>query len=140
VETSGRLILIVDDFEANRELYAYILSEKGYQVAVASDGEEAIDKALQLRPHLILMDLSLPVISGAEAARRLKADKSTKHIPVLIVTAYDPRDFSTPEKALDCDGLLMNPCLPDQLIAEVLRFLPAADSTSLPSAQAARTT
>ena len=113
-------ILIVDDFKDNREMYEYFLSEKGYRVTSASDGQEALDKAFELQPDLVLMDLSLPGVSGWEATRRMKADEGTKHIPILILSGHD----STGLKAeVGCDGFLVKPCLPDTLIAEISRVL-----------------
>jgi two-component system cell cycle response regulator DivK len=119
-----RLILIVDDFEPNRDLYAYVLSSNGFRVAVASTGQEALDQAFQLRPDLIIMDLSLPVISGPDAARRLKADERTRHIPIVIITAYDLPNAAA---ELGCEAILTKPCLPDTMLAEITRAFNAQD-------------
>jgi two-component system, cell cycle response regulator DivK len=118
-----RLILVVDDFEPNRELYAYVLSDQGFQVALASDGQEALDHAFQLRPDLIVMDLSLPLISGPAVARQLKADERTKHIPIVIITAYD-----VPNAAIElgCEAVLTKPCLPADMLAAINRALDAS--------------
>ncbi len=115
-----RHILLVDDFKDNRELYEYFLSLKGFRVTSASDGEEALNKAFELQPDLVVMDLSLPGISGWEATRRLKADERTKHVPVVILSAYD---FSGATAELGCEGFLVKPCLPDAMIAEIVRVL-----------------
>jgi len=119
MENHGRHIFIVDDFKDNREMYAYFLSEQGFRVTEASDGEEAVAKASQLQPDLIVMDLSLPGIDGLEATRRLKAGEKTRHIPVVILTAYDIAT-AAPE---GCEGFLTKPCLPDQMISEINRVL-----------------
>ena len=112
-------ILIVDDFEDNREMYAYFLSEHGFAVTQATDGQEALDKAERLQPDLIIMDLSLPGMDGWEAARRLKAGEKTRQIPIVILTAYD----LTSGGPLECDGVLTKPCLPDRMIAEITQVL-----------------
>ena len=113
-------ILVVDDFKDNREMYEYLLSVKGFRVTSASDGEEALDKAFQLKPDLVVMDVSLPGLSGWEATRRLKSDELTKHIPVLILSGHD---FTGLKNDIACDGFLLKPCMPDTLIAEISRVL-----------------
>jgi len=113
------LVLIVDDFEDSRDMYGYVLSEAGFQVESAADGHEGLDKAVRSRPDIILMDLSLPDLDGWEVIRLLKDQESTRHIPVVILTAYDLP--TTP--LAGCDGVLIKPCRPDKLIAEVRRLL-----------------
>lgn len=113
------LILIVDDFKDDREMYAHFLTRSGFQVSLASDGQEALDKAFNLLPDLILMDLWLPQIGGWEAIRQLKADDRTKEIPIVVLTA---RAFvSAP--AVGSEGCLIKPCQPDDLLVEVVRVL-----------------
>lgn len=119
MENHRRHIFIVDDFKDNREMYAYFLSEQGFRVTEAGDGEEALAKAVQLQPDLIVMDLSLPGIDGLEAARQLKAGEKTCHIPVVILTAYDVAGLSP----TGCEGFLTKPCLPDEMISEINRVL-----------------
>lgn len=119
METQGRHIFIVDDFKDNREMYSYFLAAEGFRVTEAADGEEALAKAVLLQPDLIVMDLSLPGIDGLEAARRLKAGEKTRHIPVVILTAYDMGSV-TP---VCCEGFLTKPCLPDRMIYEITRVL-----------------
>jgi two-component system, cell cycle response regulator DivK len=114
-----RHILIVDDFKDNREMCAYFLGMKGFRVTQASDGEEALEKAEELLPDLVIMDLSLPGISGWEATRRLRAGKSTGHIPVLILTAHELGSVA-PE---GCVGVLTKPCMPDEMVMEINRAL-----------------
>ncbi len=112
-------IFIVDDFDDNREMYAYFLSEHGFVVTQAADGQEALEKAVRLQPDLIIMDLSLPGMDGWEAARQLKAGEKTRHIPIVILTAYDLGNVGP----AGCDGILTKPCLPDQMIAEITQVL-----------------
>jgi two-component system, cell cycle response regulator DivK len=81
-------ILIVEDNEMNRDMLSRRLARRGYQVAIAVDGEEGVVAAKAAIPDLILMDMSLPVVDGWEATRRLKADPLTRAIPVIGLTAH----------------------------------------------------
>ena len=87
-DTSMIRILLVEDNEMNRDMLSRRLSRKGYEVVIAVDGGEAIRQATDQAPALILMDMSLPVIDGWEATRRLKADAATAVIPVIGLTAH----------------------------------------------------
>ena len=81
-------ILLVEDNEMNRDMLSRRLVRRGYEVIMAVDGQQGIETAQQETPDLILMDLSLPVIDGLEATRRLKADAATQAIPVIALTAH----------------------------------------------------
>jgi CheY-like chemotaxis protein len=81
-------ILIVEDNEMNRDMLSRRLERKGYEVLLAFDGEMGLEVARANTPDLILMDMSLPVVDGWEATRRLKADDRLKHIPVIALTAH----------------------------------------------------
>lgn len=117
------LVLIVDDFEDNRAMYAQFLTFSGFRVAEAANGKEALEKARQLLPDLIVMDLSLPVIDGWEATRRLKSDERTRRIPVLALTGHALGRHSEGAKEAGCDGFVTKPCLPEDLIVEIRRML-----------------
>jgi two-component system, cell cycle response regulator DivK len=81
-------ILLVEDNEMNRDMLSRRLERKGFSVVMAVDGQQGVDMAFAEAPDLILMDMSLPVIDGWEATRRLKADEKTKGIPVIALTAH----------------------------------------------------
>jgi two-component system cell cycle response regulator DivK len=81
-------ILIVEDNEMNRDMLSRRLEREGYKILIAVDGAMGIDVASANTPDLILMDMSLPVVDGWEATRRIKADTSLKHIPVIALTAH----------------------------------------------------
>ena len=81
-------ILLVEDNEMNLDMLSRRLSRQGYEVVAAQDGAAGLAKAASERPHLILMDMSLPVLDGWEATRRLKADPATSAIPVIALTAH----------------------------------------------------
>lgn len=123
MDNQKKLILIVDDFRDDREMYGHYLSRCGFQVSLACDGQEALDNAFKLHPDLILMDLWLPQIAGWEAIRQLKADLRTRHIPIVVLTA---RAFVS-ASAVGCEGCLIKPCQPDNLLLEVTRVLERRD-------------
>ena len=81
-------ILLVEDNEMNRDMLLRRLQRKGFEVLTALDGEEAIQMTRQHLPKIVLMDMSLPVLDGWEATRRLKADPATRHIPIVALTAH----------------------------------------------------
>lgn len=81
-------ILLVEDNEMNRDMLSRRLQRKGYEVVIATDGEQAVAMAASESPALILMDMSLPVFDGWEATRRIKASDETKKIPVIALTAH----------------------------------------------------
>jgi CheY-like chemotaxis protein len=81
-------ILLVEDNEMNRDMLSRRLQRKGYDVIMAVDGAEGVAKAESELPDLILMDMSLPILDGWEATRRLKANERTKHIPIIAQTAH----------------------------------------------------
>jgi two-component system, cell cycle response regulator DivK len=117
------LILVVDDYQDAREMYAEYLQFSGFRVAEAKNGNEAVEKAFALKPDLILMDLSLPGMDGWEATRRLKADDATKAIPVVALTGHALAGASEGAKKAGCDSFVTKPCLPDDLVVEVRRML-----------------
>jgi CheY-like chemotaxis protein len=81
-------ILVVEDNEASRDALARRLQRRGYDVVLAVDGQQAVAVAQSVKPDLILMDLGLPIIDGWEATRQLKADASTQHIPIIVLSAH----------------------------------------------------
>ena len=122
-EARKPLVLVVDDFADNREMYSEFLTYSGYDVVEARNGKEAIDAAIQRTPDIIIMDLSLPVMDGWEATRRLKADERTRQIPVVALTGHALAGHSKGARDAGCDSFLAKPCLPDQLVAEIKRML-----------------
>ena len=117
------LVLIVDDYQDAREMYAEYLEYSGYRVAEARNGLEAVEKAFALHPAVILMDLSLPVMDGWEATRRLKSDVRTRSIPVVALTGHALDGHSREAQDAGCDSYVTKPCLPDALVREVQRVL-----------------
>jgi CheY-like chemotaxis protein len=121
----GSLILVVDDYQDAREMYAEYLQYSGFRVAEARNGNEAVAQARSLKPDLILMDLSLPGMDGWEATRVLKADEETRHIPIVALTGHALAGASEGARKAGCDSFVTKPCLPDDLVVEVRRMLDA---------------
>jgi len=117
------LVLVVDDFADNREMYAEYLSFSGFRVIEAQDGQEAIEQSIAQRPSLIVMDLSLPVMDGWEATRRIKADERTRDIRIVVLTGHSAASHAKGAREAGCDSFLAKPCLPDQLVTEIRRLL-----------------
>jgi CheY-like chemotaxis protein len=141
-KTTSPLVLVVDDFTDAREMYAEYLQFSGFRVAEAGNGLEALEKAFELLPDIILMDLSMPGMDGWEATRQLKADHRTRHIPVIAVTGHALAGHSEGAKKAGCDAFVTKPCLPDALVAEVRKMLavrksPAPSSTAAAKAKGA---
>jgi two-component system, cell cycle response regulator DivK len=122
-EETSPLVLVVDDFQDNREMYAEYLLYSGFRVIEAKNGQEAIDQAFSNKPDVIIMDLSLPVMDGWEATRQLKADDRTKTIPVIALTGHALHGHSKGAFDAGCDSFVAKPCLPDQLVVEIRRML-----------------
>src|SRR5580658_7164581 len=118
---SAPLILLVDDFDDNREMFAEFLEISGYRVAQAATGREALRKSFDLLPAVIVMDLSLPEVDGREATRILKNDARTQRIPIIALTGHSLTDRAI--EGMGCDGFLMKPCMPDTLLVEIRRAL-----------------
>jgi two-component system cell cycle response regulator DivK len=122
-KTRKPVVLLVDDYPDAREMYAEYLEFSGFEIVQAGNGVEAIERAHDSHPDVILMDLSLPVMDGWEATRRLKADDETKAIPVLAVTGHALTGVSNDAKNAGCDGFITKPCLPEDLVTEIRKVL-----------------
>lgn len=109
-------ILVADDDPDSRTIARLSLEHSGYEVITAVDGSDAIEKAREMRPDVILMDLQMPALTGFDAARALKADNSTAEIPIIAVTA-----LSAMAEARECGfcGILLKPILPTDLATAV---------------------
>jgi two-component system cell cycle response regulator DivK len=113
------LILIVDDNEDARDMYALYFEHVGLRVATARDGEDALRKVDTLKPSLIVMDLTMPGMDGWTATRLLKAAPETRDIPVIALTGQVMQGADTQAHAAGCDRYVMKPCLPDDLLTIV---------------------
>ncbi len=120
-----RLVLVVDDFEDNRSMYAVYLTYSGYDVVEAADGREAVEVASRRMPDVIVMDLSLPIMDGWEATRRLKSNERTRHIPIIALTGHAVAGQSRNAREAGCDAFLAKPCLPEMLVEKVQELIQA---------------
>jgi len=118
-------ILVVDDDEMNRDMLSRRLLRKGYEVVLAVNGAEAISRAGQERPQLILMDLSMPVLDGYEATRRLKAEAATAEIPIIGLSAHAMVGDREKALAAGCDDYDTKPVELPRLLGKVESFLSA---------------
>ena len=119
-------ILLVEDNEMNRDMLSRRLVDRGYEVMLAVDGQSGVEMTKTLVPDLVLMDMSLPVLDGWEATRRLKADAATRHIPVIALTAHAMS--SDREKALEagCDDYDTKPVELPRLLGKIEALLKGA--------------
>jgi two-component system, cell cycle response regulator DivK len=125
-KTARPRVLLVDDYPDARDMYSEYLEYSGYDVIQAANGMEALQRAVDDKPDIILMDLSLPVMDGWEATRRLKADERTAGIPVVALTGHALAGISEGAKRAGCDAFVTKPCLPEDLVKEVKRVLESA--------------
>jgi two-component system, cell cycle response regulator DivK len=123
-------ILLVEDNEMNRDMLSRRLMREGYQVVLALDGQSGVEMTQTQAPDLVLMDMSLPVLDGWEATRRLKADAATRHIPVIALTAHAMS--SDREKALEagCDDYDTKPVELPRLLAKIEALLSGSEMSS----------
>src|SRR5205085_4267861 len=118
-----RRVLLVDDYPDAREMYSEYLKFSGFDVIEASNGAEALQRAIESSPDIILMDLSLPVMDGWEATRRLKEDARTSAIPVVALTGHALAGMFEGAKRAGCDAFVTKPCLPEDLVKEIHNVL-----------------
>ena len=123
-------VLLVDDYADAREMYTEYLEFAGFDVVQAGNGMEAVQRAVDAAPDIILMDLSLPVMDGWEATRRLKADHRTASIPVVALTGHALASISEGAKAAGCAAFVTKPCLPEDLVREIRQSLSGHQNVS----------
>jgi two-component system, cell cycle response regulator DivK len=114
------IVLLVEDDLDGRRMYADWLSDAGFRVDQAHNGFQALERAFDSRPDVVVTDLNIPGIDGFELTRRLKQDARTRDVPVLAVTGY-AAFASDPERArrAGCDAVLAKPCSPEDLEAAI---------------------
>jgi CheY-like chemotaxis protein len=117
------VVLLAEDFEDARDLYRDYLEFSGFTVHTVANGRDAITQARALLPDIILMDASMPVLDGWQATREIKTNPSTKHIPVVALTAHAFEDAKQEAREVGCDGFVTKPCLPDDLVSQVRAIL-----------------
>ena len=116
-------IMIIDDSPTDTHILQKILEKNGYQTVTAQSGDEGIEVARRERPALILMDMGLPDIDGVNATRRIKANDTTAHIPIIALTADVMQGDREQFLAAGCDGYLAKPVGAKDWLAEIKRHL-----------------
>ncbi|MGB6002323.1 MAG: response regulator [Thermoanaerobaculia bacterium] len=130
-----RKILLIEDNEMNRDMLSRRLTRKGFEIAIAEDGERGVEMAQSESPSLILMDISLPVMDGYEATRQIKANPATRSIPIIALTAHAMSGDR--EKCLEagCDEYETKPVDLPRLLEKIEKLVPGNqnDSTRRPA-------
>ncbi len=116
-------VLVVEDFEDNRFMMRRLLEMSGYRVIEAVNGQEAIEAAQREHPDLILMDLSLPLLDGLSATRRIRAQPNLRQVPIIAVSAHDTTDFHAEALAAGCNEYVTKPIDFDELEELLKRLL-----------------
>ena len=120
-------LLLVEDDEMNRDMLSRRLAKRGYEVAIAVDGKEAVSLAGSVSPDLILMDLSLPELDGWDAARLLKASPDTRHVPIIALTAHAIADDRQKAIEAGCDDYDTKPIQLSRLLEKMRVLLGESD-------------
>jgi two-component system cell cycle response regulator DivK len=116
-------ILVVEDQQDNRQILRDLLTNAGFDIIEAENGEDAIASAQASRPDLILMDIQLPILDGYEATRRIKADPNLKSIPIIVVTSYALSGDEDKARLAGCDDYVAKPFSPRELLAKIKEYV-----------------
>ena len=116
-------ILLVEDNEMNRDMLSRRLKRRGFDLLIAVDGQQGVDIATEKKPDLILMDMSLPVLDGWEATRRVKAQESTRDIPIIALTAHAMAGDRESAMEAGCDEYDTKPVELSRLLEKIGKFI-----------------
>ena len=116
-------VLVCDDDELLIDLIEFRLSSRGYDVVVANDGSEALERIAEATPDAIILDAMMPVIDGYEVLRRLRENEATKAIPVIMLTARKQEQDIVSALELGANDYLVKPFIPEELVARLSRLL-----------------
>jgi CheY-like chemotaxis protein len=130
-------LLLVEDNEMNRDMLSRRLERKGYCVVQAADGLRGVEMAASHAPDLVLMDMSLPVLDGWEATRRLKAAPATRHLPVIALTAHAMAGDRERALQAGCDDYDTKPIELPRLLGKIEALLGGAPGAAAPAAEGA---
>ena len=122
----AKRILVVEDQEDNMQILRDLLSNAGYEMIEAQDGEAGVRIAVSERPDLILMDIQLPLLDGYEATRRIRADPALRATPIIVITSYALSGDEDKARAAGCDGYVSKPYSPRLLLAKIREHLPTS--------------
>ncbi len=132
-EARGISVLLVEDTEDNRVMMRRLLEMSGYRVAEAINGAEAVKNAERVRPQIILMDLSLPIVDGLAATRRIRALPQFENVPIIAVSAHDTADFHADALAAGCNAYITKPIDFGELEEVIQRLLQQKNSQDMSS-------
>lgn len=116
-------VLLVEDTEDNRQMMRRLLELSGFKVVEATNGKEAVEAAAEIKPNIILMDLSLPLVDGLAATRRIRRLPGLERVPIVAVSAHDTADFHNEALAAGCDAYITKPIDYSELEEVVDRLL-----------------
>ncbi len=120
----SKRILIADDSGSIRQMLSFVLTEAGFEVKAAEDGQEALNMAPDFAPHLVITDLNMPNINGIELVKSLRGLPNFKFIPILVLTTEGQEENKQAGRAAGATGWLVKPFLPEKLLAVVKKVLP----------------
>ncbi|MGH9931376.1 MAG: response regulator [Pyrinomonadaceae bacterium] len=126
-EAEVTTVLLVEDTEDNRQMMRTLLEMSGFRVVEALNGREAVELAFSVKPQIILMDLSLPLIDGITATRQIRSMPELSRVPIVAVSAHDAADFQSLALAAGCNAYVAKPVHYSELVGVVKRLL-ARDS------------
>jgi len=126
VEASGHLVLVVEDTPDTRELIRLVLELKGYAVVEAERGDEAVEVAVRLHPDAIIMDMSLPVLDGCQAAKTIRLQPGLERVPIIACTAHNRWEWRAKAIVAGCDEFLEKPIDFERLGSMLSRHIRAA--------------
>ena len=118
-------ILVVDDYLDSLQVWDMYLRTMGFDVLTATDGAGALERAIEHRPDVVVLDLELPDVSGLEVARALRTHERTRHIPLIAATGYSQVEQLDAARRAGFDAVLLKPCEPQLLVTEIRRLLVA---------------
>ncbi len=121
---TSKRILIADDSGSVRQMLSFVLTQAGFEVLSAEDGQEALDKAPAFSPHLVITDLNMPKLNGIELVKSLRAITGFRFIPILVLTTEGQEEKKQAGRAAGATGWLVKPFMPDKLLAVVNKVLP----------------
>jgi CheY-like chemotaxis protein len=126
----SKRVLLVDDYPDALEIWGLYLRSRGYDVIESDDGLKAVAEAHEHKPDIIVLDLELPGITGFEAAVRLRESPETRHIPLIAATGYSHLKQLNQARASGFDSIIVKPCEPAALVAEIERLLQPSPETT----------
>lgn len=116
-------ILCIEDNRETQRMLTFLLAKAGFEVITADDGPQGLDKAKAWRPALILVDMMMPGMTGAEVIRRLRADTVNKDVPILVLSAYDNKALIEEARDAGADDYLLKTLPPDELVQVIDDYL-----------------